>query len=36
MNNEAEKARIERHSLEKASASQFSLLSVKTNHNLKR
>jgi len=34
MNNKAEKTRIERHSLQKASAPQFSLLRVKTNHNL--
>ena len=34
MNNKAEKARIKRHLLQKASASQFSLLRLKTNHNL--
>jgi len=31
-----DKTRIERHSLQKASASQFSLLRLKTTHNLKR
>ncbi len=36
MNNYAEKARIERYSLQKASASQFSSLRLKTDHNLKR
>jgi len=35
MNNNAEKIRIERHSLQKASTSQFGLLRLKTNHNLK-
>jgi hypothetical protein len=34
MNNKAEKTRIGRPSLQKASAFQFGLLKLKTNHNL--